>query len=152
MVSPLEPPSLSRALPLQVLLHAVPKYISRRTSYHCIRLAFHSYPQVIGRTCNSNPFGPPAWFLIPSTCSWVAHTVSGLSPATSRPIQTRFRFGSKTKFLNLATDDNSLAHSTIGTWSPEGSHSIVGLGFHDLFTPFPRVLFTFPSRYYSLSV
>ncbi len=50
-----------------------------------------------------------------------------------RPIQTRFRYGSDYYCLNLATINNSLTHSTIGTWSPGGSHSIVSNKFQDLF-------------------
>ena len=52
--------------------------------------------------------------------------------------------------LNLATDRNSLAHSTKGT----PSHSkvlrlLVGTRFQVLFHSPPGVLFTFPSRYWS---
>ena len=48
---------------------------------------------------------------------WVAHPVSGLIPATIRPIQTRFRYGFGCNFLNLATEINSQAHSPRGTLS-----------------------------------
>lgn len=50
-----------------------------------------------------------------------------------RPIQTRFPFGSAYNWLNLATTNNSLTHSSIGTWSPCGSHSIVSNKFQVLF-------------------
>ena len=50
-----------------------------------------------------------------------------------RPIQTRFRYGSSYNCLNLATTNNSLTHSSIGTWSPVGSHSIVSNKFQVLF-------------------
>ena len=52
-----------------------------------------------------------------SPCPWVAHTVSGLIPATMRPIQTRFRYGFGCYSLNLATEINSQAHSPRGTLS-----------------------------------
>ncbi len=52
-----------------------------------------------------------------SPCPWVAHTVSGLIPATIRPIQTRFRYGFECYSLNLATEINSQAHSPRGTLS-----------------------------------
>ena len=52
-----------------------------------------------------------------SPCSWVAHSVSGLIPATIRPIQTRFRYGFGCHSLNLATEINSQAHSPRGTLS-----------------------------------
>ena len=50
-----------------------------------------------------------------SPCPWVAHSVSGLIPATIRPIQTRFRYGFGCHSLNLATEINSQAHSPRGT-------------------------------------
>ena len=52
-----------------------------------------------------------------SPCPWVAHTVSGLIPATIRPIKTRFRYGFGCHSLNLATEINSQAHSPRGTLS-----------------------------------
>jgi hypothetical protein len=52
-----------------------------------------------------------------SPCPWVAHSVSGLIPATIRPIQTRFRYGFGCYSLNLATEINSQAHSPRGTLS-----------------------------------
>ena len=64
--------------PIQYLTKASPKAISRRTSYLWVRLAFHSFPQVIQRTCSSNWFGPPYSFTYTSACSWEAHPVSGL--------------------------------------------------------------------------
>ena len=95
---------------------AAPKGISERTSYFWVRLQFQRYPQVIQRIFNFNWFGPPHAFKRASTCSWIDHPVSGLRLATKRPIQTRFRYGSGIN-LNLATNRNSLAHSSIGTQS-----------------------------------
>ena len=74
------------ALPLVVYYEAAPKGISRRTSYLRVRLAFHSYPQVIPRSCDTLWFGPPPAFRRASSCSWIAHPVSGLVPATIRRI------------------------------------------------------------------
>ena len=54
----LTPPSPSSALPPQDYLEAVPKYISGRTSYLRVRLAFHPYPQLIPYLCTGNGFGP----------------------------------------------------------------------------------------------
>ena len=56
---------------------------------------------------------------------WVAHPVSGLIPATIRPIQTRFRYGFGCNSLNLATEINSQAHSPRGT--PSGIAPRTGL-------------------------
>ena len=97
------------------LRHASPKAISGRTSYLQVRLAFHLYPQLIPHLCNGERFGPPRRVSFASAWPWVAHLVSCLIPATPRPIQTRFRFGSGCPSLNLATEINSPAHSPKGT-------------------------------------
>ena len=99
-------------------------------------------------------FGPPQRFTAASTCSWLGHPVSGLRLYTSRPLQTRFRFGSASLTLNLAYNRNSPARSTKSTTL----HSsivlclFVSIGFQVLFHSPPGVLFTFPSRYFTLSV
>ena len=54
----LTPPYPSSALPPQDYLEAVPKYISGRTSYLRVRLAFHPYPQLIPAFCTRHGFGP----------------------------------------------------------------------------------------------
>ena len=54
----LTPPYLSSALPPQDSLNAVPKYISGRTSYLRVRLAFYPYPQLIPAFCTRHGFGP----------------------------------------------------------------------------------------------
>ena len=55
--------------------------------------------------------------------------------------------------LNLAAYGNSQAHSTKGTPSPLARlRPLVGPRFQVLFHSPPGVLFTFPSRYYALSV
>ena len=88
----------------------------------------------------------------PSAWPWLDHSVSGLPPATERPVQTRFRSAFAYR-LKLAANGNSLTHYTKGTPSryhrSRGStaptacrHPVSGL-FH---SPF-GVLFTFPSRY-----
>ena len=93
---------------------AAPKCISGRTSYHRVCLAFHPYPQVIPPVFNQGGFGPPRGLTPASACPWIDHSASGLSHATIRPIQTRFRYGSPSR-VNLATHVNSLAHSSKGT-------------------------------------
>ena len=52
-------PSPSSALPPQDFAEAAPKYISGRTSYLRVRLAFHPYPQLIPAFCTRHGFGPP---------------------------------------------------------------------------------------------
>src|SRR5919205_2539206 len=93
---------------------AAPKCISGRTSYHRVCLAFHPYPQVIPHVFNHGGFGPSRGLTLASACPWIAHSASGLPPATERPVQTRFRSGSPSQ-VNLATDGNSPAHSSKGT-------------------------------------
>ena len=83
----------------------------------------------------------------PSSWPWIDHLVSGLRPATNRPIQTRFPFASPTS-VKLAAAYNSLTHYTKGTQSPHfrkaptacthtvsGSISLPSPGF---FSPFPH--------------
>ena len=70
-----------------------------------------------------------------------------------RPIQTRSRCCSGPEVLNLASYIHSPDHSTKGTRSPiDGLSVLVSTRFQVLFHSPPGVLFTFPSRYYSLSV
>ena len=72
----------------------------------------------------------------------------------NRPFQTRFRFGSVSYLiLNLAIYNNSPDRSTKSTTSHLNVLCLlVSIGFHVLFHSPPGVLFTFPSRYLSLSV
>ena len=95
---------------------AIPKYISERTSYLQVCLAFHPYPHLIRTVFNLYRFGPPRDFTPASPWPWIDHLVSGLLRITNRPIQTRFRYG-YTLRLNLATQSNSLTHYAKGTQS-----------------------------------
>ncbi len=90
-------------------------------------------------------FGPPVSITSPSTCPWVDRRVSGLLPATNRPIQTRFPYAFPTR-LSSQQRRNSLTHYTKGTQSPRraptacthpvsGSISLPSPGF---FSPFPH--------------
>ncbi len=161
----------SPALAHPVLYHraatigAAPQCISGRTSYLRVRLAFHPYPQLIPWCCNTNGFGPPRGISRASPWPWVDHPVSGLGCATGdrsrppfrerRPIQTRFPSAFGILSLQLATQHNSPAHSSIGMPSgvpiPEGIgialRLLVGTRFQVLFHSPSGVLFTFPSRY-----
>ena len=62
--------------------HARPQAMSERTSYLQVRLAYHPYPHVIAQFCNIGAFGPPRGISLASACTWVAHLVSCLIPAT----------------------------------------------------------------------
>ena len=97
-------------------------------------MAFHPYPQVIPIAFNLYGFGPPRSLTSASTCSWIAHPVSGLQHATNRSIKTRFPYG-YTKRLNLATHRNSLNHNAKGTRSgiTIALSQFVSLWFQSLF-------------------
>ncbi len=87
----------------------------------------------------------------PSAWPWLDHSVSGLLPATERPVQTRFRSAFAYR-LKLAANRNSLTHYTKGTPSrycacARPLRLLVGIRFQVSFTPLVGVLFTFPSRY-----
>ena len=71
------------ALPPVGTYEAIPKDVSRRTSYHGVRLEFLRYPQLIHQFCTAGWFGPPVLFPKHSTWSWVAHPVSGTVAATN---------------------------------------------------------------------
>ena len=57
LVGPLDHPVLYLLLETP---EAVPQYISGRTSYLQVRLAFHRYPQLIPAVFNRHGFGPPS--------------------------------------------------------------------------------------------
>ncbi len=127
---------------------ARPKPISERTSYFRVRLEFLRYPQVIRARFRVRRFGPPFGLTQTSTCSWIDHSVSGLLHDTQFAL-FRLAFASTPILhLNLASYNNSPAHSAKGTLSPlNGLELLVGIRFQFLFHSPPGVLFTFPSRY-----
>ena len=114
-------------------------------------MEFLRYPQLIPALFTYVWFGPPRRLTVASSCPWIGHPVSGLLYATIRPFETRSRYGSGALHLNLATHSNSPARSTKSTWSL-ALPLLVNIGFQVLFHSPPGVLFTFPSRYYTLSV
>src|SRR5690349_8168409 len=59
-----------------ILPVAVPQYISGRTSYLHVRLAFHLYPQLLPLFCNTGGCEPRRRFTVASLWSWIAHMVS----------------------------------------------------------------------------
>ena len=81
---------------------------------------------------------------------WVAHPVSGLIPATIRPVQTRFRYGFGCHSLNLATEINSQAHSPKGTPSGLAPHHLVSQGHSVLLALRPLVSLRFQVLFHSL--
>ena len=117
-------------------------------------MEFLRYPQVIAALFNGRAFRPPWCFTTTSPCSWVGHPVSGLRHAT---LVALFRLA-----LAAASDLQSLTLLLNVTRWPvlqkvRGHTSnvlpqLVSAGFQVLFHSPPGVLFTFPSRYYALSV
>ena len=149
----LSAPSLFSALPPVISHEASPKAISERTSYLRVRLEFLRYTHLIAGFFNRRAFGPPWSFTSTSPWTCVGHPVSGRMQLTLRPIQTRFHFGSGPEALNLASCIHSPDHSTKGTTSHfDVLCVLVSTRFQVLFHSPPGVLFTFPSRYYTLSV
>jgi len=69
---------------------AIPKYISERTSYLQVCLAFHPYPQLIRAVFNLQRFGPPRHFTGASPWPWIDHLVSGLLNTTYAQLRLAF--------------------------------------------------------------
>ena len=78
-------------------------------------MEFLRYPHLIATFFNRCAFGPPPPFTAASTWTWVGHPVSGLHYVTSRPLKTRFPFGSVPLELNLACIRDSPDRSTKST-------------------------------------
>ena len=134
-------------------LEASPKAISGRTSYLRARLEFHRYPQVIPELFNARGFGPPRNFTFASTCSWIGHPVSGLRHATIALFKLAFASAPNLQFL---TSLHNVTRRSVLQKVRDRTFLVLSLlvntGFQVLFHSPPGVLFTFPSRYYALSV
>ena len=127
---------------------AIPQYISGRTSYIRVRLAFHHYPQLIQSVFNRHWFGPSRSFTFAAPCPWVDHSVSGVSHATRCPYQTRFRYGFRPSTLTLlhtATPriilQKARRHTCLRSSAPTACrHTASGTAFplSGCFSPFPH--------------
>ena len=148
------PPRQFSALPPLIYLEASPKAISRRTSYLRVRLEFLRYPHLIPALFNGCVFGPPPPFTAASTWTWVDHPVSGLLLQTLRALNTRFPFGSSlpSALTSPATVTRRTVLQKVRDRTYKVLSQLVNTGFQVLFHSPPGVLFTFPSRYYTLSV
>ena len=67
---------------LNLTYQASPKTISRRTSYHQVRLAFHPYTQLMQNLFNGWRFEPPSPIKGNSLCPGIDHLASGLMIGT----------------------------------------------------------------------
>ena len=150
----MKPPRPFSALPSVISCEASPKAISRRTSYIPVRLEFLRYPQVIPDYFNRRGFGPPQRFTAASACSWIGHQVSGLRHATPFAL-FRLAFASAPRLYRL-TSQHNVTRRPVLQKVRHHTHVVlcllVSIRFQVLFHSPPGVLFTFPSRYYSLSV
>ena len=149
------PPRTFSALPPSGYPEASPKAIAGRTSYLRVRLEFLPYPHLIATLFNGCACGPPKPFTAPSTWTWIDHPVSGLRPLTIALLRLGLPAGAPLMGLPLASERNSPDRSTKSTRS-RLSHialpPVADTGFQVLFHSPPGVLFTFPSRYCTLSV
>ena len=135
-------------------LEASPKAISGRTSYLRVRLEFLRYPQVIAALFNGRAFRPPWCFTTTSPCSWVGHPVSGLRHATLVAL-FRLALAAASDLQSLTLLHNVTRRSVLQKVRDRAFLALsllVNTGFQVLFHSPPGVLFTFPSRYYALSV
>lgn len=121
-------------------------------------MAFHPYPQLIPQVFNPGGCGPPRRSTAASTWPWVDHPASGLCHATKTPPGLGFPTTTPQQ-VNLATQHNSQAHSSIGTPPPHqppkgsrGSDGLKTLGFRNYFTPLPGYFSPFPHGTNPLSV
>ena len=152
-VGSLSTPRPFSALPPVNIFEASPKAISGRTSYLRVRLEFLRYPQVIPAFFNRRLVRSSMKFYFHFNLPMDRSPGFGSTSCNYGPIQTRFRFGSVPSVLNLATYNNSPDRSTKSTPSSFNAlWLLVNTGFQILFHSPPGVLFTVPSRYYSLSV
>ena len=148
------PPRKFSALPPQICIEASPKAISRRTSYLRVRLEFLPYPQLI-----------PAFFnrrLVRSSMNFYAHfnlamdRSPGFGSALANYIALfRLAFASAPVLHTLTSLADATRRSVLQKVQGRASITLpllVNIGFQVLFHSPPGVLFTFPSRYYTLSV
>ena len=98
-------------------------------------------------------FGPPWDFTPTSTWPWIGHPVSGLRHATIALF--KLAFASAPDLQSLTSLHNVTRRSVLQKVRDRTSRVLsllVNTGFQVLFHSPPGVLFTFPSRYYALSV
>ena len=148
------PPSPFSALPPVIYYEASPKAISRRTSYFRVRLEFLRYPQLI-----------PTFFnrcLVRASMKLYFHFTLAMdrSPGFG---STTYNYTPFSDSLSLRLRSSQILTSLHNVTRRSVLQKVQGralialpllvnTGFQVLFHSPPGVLFTFPSRYYSLSV
>ena len=93
-------------------------------------------------------FGPPVPVTAPSTWPWIDHSVSGLHPATMRPIKTRFPYASPIRLSSLLNVSRWPIIQKVRSHTVKVLPLYVCIRFQVLFHSPPGVLFAFPSRYW----
>ena len=146
------PPREFSALPPADCTEASPKAISRRTSYLRVRLEFLPYPHLIATLFNGCAFGPPRDFTPASSWTWVDHPVSGLPVLTLALFRLGFPAAPRLDRLTLPAPATRRTVLQKVRGCACALPQLVNIGFQVLFHSPPGVLFTFPSRYYTLSV
>ena len=116
-------------------------------------MAFHPYPRVIPPVFNPGGFGPPRGLTPASACPRIAHPASRPRPATERPVQTRFRFGSLRGLASPPTVTRWLILQKARRHSGKRCSDCSGArGFRRCFTPLSGCFSPFPRGTGSLSV
>ena len=148
------PPSPFSALPPSLSCEASPKAISRRTSYIRVRLEFPRYPQLIPYLFNGS--------VVRSSMRFYSHFNLSMDRShgfgsTSLYLSALFRLAfASAPVLYTLTSHNNVTRRSVLQKVPGRTLNVlpvlVNIGFQVLFHSPPGVLFTFPSRYYTLSV
>ena len=148
------PPSPFSALPPSLSCEASPKAISRRTSYIRVRLEFPRYPQLIPYLFNGS--------VVRSSMRFYSHFNLSMDRShgfgsTSLYFSALFRLAfASAPVLYTLTSHNNVTRRSVLQKVPGRTLNVlpvlVNIGFQVLFHSPPGVLFTFPSRYYTLSV
>ena len=148
------PPSPFSALPPSLSYEASPKAISRRTSYIRVRLEFPRYPQLIPYLFNGS--------VVRSSMRFYSHFNLSMDRShgfgsTSLYLSALFRLAfASAPVLYTLTSHNNVTRRSVLQKVPGRTLNVlpvlVNIGFQVLFHSPPGVLFTFPSRYYSLSL
>ena len=147
-------PSPFSALPPIISYEASPKAISRRTSYLRARLEFLRYPQLIPAFFNRRLVRPSMRFYSHFSLAMDRSPGFGSTSCYFTPSSDSLSLRLRTsKYLTM--QHNVTRRSVLQ--KVRGRTSIVlpllvNTGFQVLFHSPPGVLFTFPSRYYALSV
>lgn len=97
--------------PKEISFNTTPKYLSQRTSYILVRLAFHPLAQVIQNYCNNYWFGPPKRYSLLFSLLMLR---SLIFESYSHKLYALFILGFPTP-LKLAYMNNLQIHYTKGT-------------------------------------